>query len=242
MAPISAYDDALSGAIPSWWRCQLTIQSRRAPRSTGRISGHAAFLVTAADPGPDISAIIASRLNAPRAHARVIVQDVGRENLLTFVTERRSPRSPGSVPFSTYPDGLVLREIHDAFGPTRLDQSVHWRGDNDNPALRQFLKLLSQRYARPIPGQLKAGSPTGLIGCKSKGRHDRGCVTALPADRAALGAAGGPARISSARCGDRIASPDVPAATSEMLVAGDRETAGTHRPEELDRQGRLPEH
>jgi hypothetical protein len=45
----------------------------------------------------------------------------------------------------------IIREIHDAFGPTRLDQGVHWRADNKSPALRQFLDLLARRYGRALP-------------------------------------------------------------------------------------------
>jgi len=41
--------------------------------------------------------------------------------------------------------------VHDAFGATTLEQGVHWRRDNTNPALKRFLELLSHRYARPLP-------------------------------------------------------------------------------------------
>jgi DNA-binding transcriptional LysR family regulator len=115
---------------------------------------HAAFLVTAADPGPDIESLIAARLSAPGYRPCVILQDVGRENLLTFVAAEKIAVIAGILGrVSGPPDDLVYREVHDAFGPTCLDQGVHWRPDNDNPALRRFLDLLSQRCGRPIPGE-----------------------------------------------------------------------------------------
>jgi hypothetical protein len=45
--------------------------------------------------------------------------------------------------------GLVYRELHDGSGPSRFDYSAFWRAENDNPALREFLKMLSERYPSP---------------------------------------------------------------------------------------------
>lgn len=42
--------------------------------------------------------------------------------------------------------GLVYREIRDGTGPSRIGFSAVWRGDNENPALANFLKILSERY------------------------------------------------------------------------------------------------
>jgi DNA-binding transcriptional LysR family regulator len=45
--------------------------------------------------------------------------------------------------------GLIYRELRDGSGPSRLGYSAHWRSDNDNPALANFLKLLRERYSSP---------------------------------------------------------------------------------------------
>lgn len=49
--------------------------------------------------------------------------------------------------------GLVYREMRDCDGPSRFDFSAHWRGDNKNSALKEFLKLLSERYYSPPGGR-----------------------------------------------------------------------------------------
>lgn len=112
---------------------------------------HTAFLITSADPGPDIGALIASRLSAPGQRPGILAQRVSRENLLTFVARDKVAiiaGAPHSLPGLS--DNLIFREVHDAFGPTSLDQGVHWRHDNNNPALGRFLDLLSTRYGRPL--------------------------------------------------------------------------------------------
>jgi DNA-binding transcriptional LysR family regulator len=111
----------------------------------------AAFLVTAADPGPDISAMITGRLSGPGHRPAIAVQHVSRDNLFSLATADRVPVAAGAVPMMVGADMPIVREVHDAFGATTLDQGVHWRSDNANPALRRFLDLLSHRYARPIP-------------------------------------------------------------------------------------------
>jgi DNA-binding transcriptional LysR family regulator len=45
---------------------------------------------------------------------------------------------------------LTYRELRDGTGPSRVGFSAHWRSDNDNPALANFLKLLGERYPLPV--------------------------------------------------------------------------------------------
>ena len=42
--------------------------------------------------------------------------------------------------------GVVYREARDGNGPSRISYAAYWQGDNDNPALEHFLKLLDERY------------------------------------------------------------------------------------------------
>jgi len=45
--------------------------------------------------------------------------------------------------------GVTCREIQDGNGPSRISFSAHWRDDNDNPALANFIALLKERYPSP---------------------------------------------------------------------------------------------
>ncbi len=42
--------------------------------------------------------------------------------------------------------GLLYRELRDGMGPSRIGFSAAWRADDESPALKNFLKLLAERY------------------------------------------------------------------------------------------------
>lgn len=107
------------------------------------------FLVTRDDPGDLIAAMIAARLAGPRHAPRIVAQAVSRENLHSLVTRDRVSVTAGVG--SATDGGVAFREVHDAFGPTRLSQSLHWREENENPALARFLALAAKRYGRAPP-------------------------------------------------------------------------------------------
>ena len=107
------------------------------------------FLVTRADPGDLIAAMIATRLAGPCHAPRIVTQAVSRDNLHSFVTRDRLSVTAGLGPVTDA--GVAFREVHDAFGPTRLSQTLHWREENENPALARFLALAARRYGRAPP-------------------------------------------------------------------------------------------
>jgi DNA-binding transcriptional LysR family regulator len=109
------------------------------------------FLVTRDDPGDLIAAMIAARLAGPGHAPRIITQAVSRDNLHSLVTNDCLSVTAGIG--VTIDSGVAFREVHDAFGPTRLDQSLHWREDNANPALARFLTVAARRYGRALPGR-----------------------------------------------------------------------------------------
>jgi DNA-binding transcriptional LysR family regulator len=111
--------------------------------------GGVTFLVTRADPGDLIAAMIAARLTGPAHRPTVIAQAVSAENLHGLATQHRLAMTTGVA--HARPD-MVFREVHDAFGPTRLDHGIHWRDHNDNPALRLFLSIVARRYGRAVSG------------------------------------------------------------------------------------------
>jgi DNA-binding transcriptional LysR family regulator len=110
---------------------------------------NAEFLVTADDPGPDIGAMIASRLSAPGHDPVITRQRVSRENLLSFAGGNRIAIGTG---MAVRPgcEGLVLRRVHDAFGASSLEQRLHWRHDNEVAPLGHFLSLVTKRYGRSL--------------------------------------------------------------------------------------------
>ena len=142
----------------SFWKEPLTIAvpagnplADRAPLYWSDLRDYG-FMVTANDPGPDIAAMIIARLSAPGHCPSIISQDVSRENLAQFGSMGHLPVMAGAAPeLIVVPSSHSYHEIHDASGPTALDQGVHWRRANTNPVLKCFLQHLSQRYARPIP-------------------------------------------------------------------------------------------
>ncbi|MDK2769701.1 MAG: LysR family transcriptional regulator [Sphingomonas sp.] len=108
----------------------------------------ATFIVSKVDPGPFLNDLVASRLSGAGFGPSVKVQDVRRENLFSFAGN-------GCVIVTTgvarQDEELMLRPVHDAFGPTYLEQAIHWRRDNNSAALRHFLEMLARRYGRPLP-------------------------------------------------------------------------------------------
>lgn len=106
------------------------------------------FLVTRGDPGGLIAALIAARLTGPDHTPSIIAQDVSGENLHSLATRDRLGMTTGAA-LASRPD-MIFREVHDAFGATRLDRSLHWREGNDNPALHRFLDLVARRYGRVL--------------------------------------------------------------------------------------------
>lgn len=106
------------------------------------------FLVTRDDPGDLIASMISARLAGASHCPGIVRQSVSRDNLPGLATPDRISVTAGAV-HGCEPE-RVFREIHDAFGPTRLGQSLHWRAENENPALARFLALAGRRYGRAI--------------------------------------------------------------------------------------------
>jgi hypothetical protein len=48
--------------------------------------------------------------------------------------------------------GLTYREVRKGKGPFQVNYSAHWRKDDDDPALANILKFLSERYPLPCAG------------------------------------------------------------------------------------------
>ena len=136
------------------WSEPLTVAVARGHRLENRAQlfwtdlRDASFLVTTADPGPLIAAMIRARMSGPGFTPSISLQNVSRDNLLSFAGGGSVAITAGVL--AAADPTIALRPIHDAFGPTRIDQVLHWRDDNPNPALARFLALVAQRYGRSM--------------------------------------------------------------------------------------------
>jgi DNA-binding transcriptional LysR family regulator len=96
--------------------------------------------------GPVIANVLTSKLGAHNYRANIIFQDTSIESVLSTVTIGRyitiATEASNGV---TWP-GLKFLEISDNGGAARLDFALYWRKDNENPALKKFLKMLQERY------------------------------------------------------------------------------------------------
>lgn len=107
------------------------------------------FLVTQADPGRLIAAMIAARMAGPGTGPQITAQAVSRDNLPGLACTEQVAVTAGPIAAS---GTTRFCEVHDAFGATRLDQSIQWHRSNRNPALANFLALIGERYCQRVTG------------------------------------------------------------------------------------------
>jgi DNA-binding transcriptional LysR family regulator len=98
------------------------------------------------DPGRELEDLLISKLVSPADRPRIERHDVSRGIIKSLISMKLGISFVLESDVGASFTGLVYRELRDGTGPTRVDFSVHWRADNDNPALDSFLKLLTERY------------------------------------------------------------------------------------------------
>ncbi|KAB2948868.1 MAG: LysR family transcriptional regulator [Rhizobiaceae bacterium] len=104
------------------------------------------FLLSQRDPGPEIQDILLAKLAAPGERPKVISHDISRENIKSLVGAGFGVSLMCEACIGASYVGVVYREARDGNGPSRISYAAYWQGDNDNPALAHFLKLLEERY------------------------------------------------------------------------------------------------
>lgn len=109
-------------------------------------------LLSQHDPGPELEDLLTAKLVSTTDRPKIERHDVSRGVIKTLITigfgVSLVAESDVGVKFS----GLTYRELRDGLGPSQVHYSAHWRRDNDNPALANFLKLLSERYPLACAG------------------------------------------------------------------------------------------
>ncbi|MBR0794884.1 LysR family transcriptional regulator [Bradyrhizobium jicamae] len=107
------------------------------------------LLVTRRDPGSQFQDLLVSKLSSPTDRPKIVLHDVSRGSLRNLVSAGFGITLVTEASVSTNFGGLVYRELRDTGEPTRISYFAHWRPDNENPALANFLKILSERYPSP---------------------------------------------------------------------------------------------
>lgn len=110
------------------------------------------FLFSQRDPGPEIQDILLAKLATPGERPKVISHDVSRENIKSLVGAGFGVALMCEACIGAAYSGVIYREARDGNGPSRISYAAFWQGDNDNPALAHFLKLLEERYPLPSNG------------------------------------------------------------------------------------------
>ena len=106
-------------------------------------------LVSRYDPGPEIEDLLNSKFISSIDRPKVERHDVGRGTLKALVSMGFGIGLVLESDLGATLPSPLYRELRDGTGPSRLDFSAFWRGDNENSALGSFLKLLRERYPSP---------------------------------------------------------------------------------------------
>ncbi len=104
------------------------------------------FLFSQTDPGPELQAILMSKL-APHGNIpRIAPQDAAMIDLMGLVRIGTGITLIWESSIGSNDGDIIYRDVHDGTGPSHGDFSAYWSLSNGNPALRAFLEGLRERY------------------------------------------------------------------------------------------------
>ncbi|KJC45757.1 LysR family transcriptional regulator [Bradyrhizobium sp. LTSP857] len=106
-------------------------------------------LLSQYDPGRELEDVLISKLPLPEDRPQIERHDVSRGIIKSLISMRLGISLVMESDIGASFAGLVYRELRDEIRPSCISFSAHWRGDNENPALHDFLKLLTERYPSP---------------------------------------------------------------------------------------------
>ncbi len=111
------------------------------------------FLLTKRDPGTETRDMLHGKLGMPGYIPEIDMEDISRETKLSIIAFGKHISIVAESALGIHVPGVVLREVHEANGHTRVGFSGYWREDNENPVLRRFLDFVAARYSMPpVPG------------------------------------------------------------------------------------------
>lgn len=105
------------------------------------------------DPGHELEDVLISKLLLPDDRPQIEHHHVSRGIIKSLISMGLGIGLVMDSDIGASFAGLVYRELHDGTGPSYISYSAHWRGDNENPALHGFLKILAERYPSPATGE-----------------------------------------------------------------------------------------
>lgn len=105
------------------------------------------FLLTAADPGPELRDMLLGRLSMLGGQPDIRLHHISRESILSLlgVGLGISVVCEGATG-ARYPE-VIYCPLYGEQGPALIAYSGYWRDDNANPALRRLLAFVRSRYA-----------------------------------------------------------------------------------------------
>ncbi len=107
-------------------------------------------LLSQYDPGRELEDLLMSKLVSPEDRPKIARHDVSRGIIKSLIAAGFGVSLVTESDIGANFSALTYRELRDGTGPSRVGFSAHWRSDNDNPALANFLKLLGERYPLPV--------------------------------------------------------------------------------------------
>lgn len=106
-------------------------------------------LLSHCDPGKEVEDLLVSKLVSAEARPKIERHDVSRGIIKSLISMNTGISLVLESDIGAHLADLVYRELRDGAGASRFEFSAYWRADNENPALQEFLKLLSERYSSP---------------------------------------------------------------------------------------------
>jgi len=103
-------------------------------------------LLSQYDPGRELEDLLNAKLISPGDRPRIERHDVSRGAIKSLISMGLGISLVLESDIGANFAGLIYRELRDGMGPSRIGFSAVWRADNESPALKNFLKLLAERY------------------------------------------------------------------------------------------------
>jgi DNA-binding transcriptional LysR family regulator len=107
---------------------------------------HEVFVAPGEGVGLDAARVLTNKLAGNGYRAQIIRQSTSLEAVLSTVSLGRYLAITTEASLGVTWPGLQFRQIMDQGAPARIDYSLYWREDNENPALRHFFKLINERH------------------------------------------------------------------------------------------------